>query len=59
MIWEASHAAGDQCHIGNGSLLSLTRAHVSRAFARYLAQPVGRPAARGDAVALSDTAAAR
>jgi hypothetical protein len=37
----------------NGSLVSHTRARVARALARYLAQPVSRPAASGDVLALS------
>ena len=38
----------------NGSLVSHTRARVARALARYLAQPVGRPAASGDVLSLSE-----
>ena len=38
----------------NGSLVSHTRARVARALARYLAQPVSRPAASGDVLALSE-----
>ena len=37
----------------NGSLVSHTRARVARALARYLAEPVSRPAASGDVLALS------
>lgn len=37
----------------NRSLVSHTRARVARALARYLAQPVSRPAASGGALALS------
>ena len=37
----------------NGSLVSYTGARVARALARYLSQPVSRPAASGDVLALS------
>jgi uncharacterized protein YycO len=37
----------------NGSLLPSSRAHLVAALERYLAEPVGRPAASGDVLALA------
>jgi hypothetical protein len=53
MIWNRATLRAISVIRGNGSFLSQTGACVAGALARFLAQPVSRPAASGDVLSLS------